>query len=183
MTTLLREAQGGRAEAIRRLMPLVYDELRELARIHRYRFRDPRAPGTQSLVHEAYLKLVDLSRVDWQSRGQFFAIASRAMRSILIDNARRFARGKREGERRAVPIEEAVLASEQRSDVLLALDEALDRLRETDERLAAIVECRFFGGLTVEETAEALSISPATVKRGWTLARSWLYRQMKGGAA
>ena len=130
-------------------------------------------------MHEAYLKLVDQTHVQWQSRGQFFAIASRAMRSVLVDNARHWQRLKREGGRERVELDEAMLVSEARSDEVIALDAALVRLDGADSRLATIVECRFFGGLTIEETAEALGLSPATVKRDWVAARTWLYRELQ----
>jgi RNA polymerase sigma factor (TIGR02999 family) len=172
-------AGGGKRDAMERLLALVYGELRELARRQRFRWRDPRALGTTSLLHEAYLKLVDQTQVDWQSRGQFFYLASLAMRNVLVDNARRHQRLKRGGGLRAVPVDEAALVSRERGAELLALDEALDRLAGQDAQLARIVECRFFGGLTVEETAAALSISPATVKRGWSAARLLLYRELK----
>jgi len=182
ITALLLEIGRDQA-AYERLVPLVYEEMRRLARSQKFRWRDSRAPGTTSLVHEAYLKLVDQTQVDWKSRGQFFYIASRTMRSILIDNARWHRRTKREGDRRRVELDDDVLVSEQRSDELLALDEALSRLKTSDERLSRIVECRVFGGLTVAETAEALSLSPATIKRGWELARVWLYRELRAEAA
>lgn len=175
VTALLNEAGGGDPEAVERLMPLIYDELRVLARHHRFRWRDERAPGTASVVHEAYLKLVDRSRIRWESRAQFFYLASRAMRSVLIDNARHFSREKRGGARRQVPLNEESLVSEERSDELLALDEALNRLAAANGQLGQIVECRFYGGLTIEESADALGLSPATVKRNWTTARAWLY--------
>lgn len=149
-----------------------------MARGYRYSWGDP-ALGTVSLVHEAYLKLVRQSRVDWQSRAQFFCLASRAMRSILVDNARHHRRLKRGGRLEPVPMEDVELVSAARSDELLALDQALERLRDEDRRCAEIVDCRVFGGLTVDETADALGISPATVKRSWTAARSWLYRQLR----
>lgn len=183
MTSLLLRYADGERTALDRLLPLVYEELQRLARHHRYRWGPPdrRAPGTTSLVHEAYARLVDLDRVQWECRGQFFAVASRAMRSVLIDNARWHAREKRGGDRREVPLEEAPLVSSQRGAELLDLDEALDRLEREDPRLARIVECRFFGGLTIPETAEAVEVSEATVKRGWNLARAWLYRELQGG--
>lgn len=178
VTALLLELGRGDSTALDRLLPIVYDELRRLAKGHRYSWRDP-ALGTVSLVHEAYLKLVNQSHVDWQSRGQFFCLASRAMRTILVDNARHHRRLKRGGNLRVVPIEEAELVSASRSDELLALDEALERLRRSDARSADVVDCRVFGGLTVEETAESLGISPATVKRSWTVARTWLYNELR----
>ncbi len=180
ITALLNQAAAGDAGALRRLVPFVYDELRVLARHHRFEWRSDRSPGTLSLVHEAYLKLVDQRQVRWESRAQFFCIASQAMRSILIDSARYHARQKRGGDRQQVPLDEQVLASQERSDELLALDEALGRLTRADARLGRIVECRFFGGLSIEETAEALGASPATVKRGWQVARAWLYRELEG---
>lgn len=178
VTALLLELGKGNRAAMDRLLPVVYEELRKLAHHHRYSWRET-APGTVSLVHEAYLKLVQQTQVDWQSRAQFFYIASRAMRSILIDNARRRQRQKRGGDRVAVPLDQAMLVSAERSQELLALDEALERLRESDTRLADVVDCRFFGGLTVQETAEALDVSPATVKRAWVVARTWLYRELR----
>jgi RNA polymerase sigma factor (TIGR02999 family) len=179
VTQLLQDMASGSTQAGDRLLDLVYGELRQLARRHRALWR--RAPlGTQSLVHEAFLKLVDQTHVQWQSRGQFFAIASHAMRSVLIDNARHWQRLKREGRRERVDLDEGMLVSEARSAELLALDAALARLQQSDGRLATIVECRFFGGLTVEETADALALSPATVKRGWVAARTWLYRELHG---
>lgn len=177
ITILLRELGAGRDGAMDRLLPLVYDELRKLAHHHRYAWGSAQAPGTKSLVHEAYLKLADQD-VDWQCRGQFFAIASRAMRSILVDNARRWSRQKREGQRRQVPLTDDVLVSESRADELLELDAALDRLKDADAHMAQVVECRVFGGLTVEETGDALGLSPATVKRRWSLARAWLYQEL-----
>ncbi len=180
ITGLLQEAAQGDRAAFERLIPLVYDDLHRLAHHHRWRFGDPRAPGTTSLVHEAFMKIGDLTQLHGRTRGQFFCVAAKAMRSILIDNARRHSRRKREG--RAVPVEDVVLVSEERSDELLALDEALERLDQKEARLARIVECRFFAGLTIDETAEALEISPATVKRGWDEARVRLYKDLHGGA-
>jgi RNA polymerase sigma factor (TIGR02999 family) len=181
ITAWLAAAAAGRPEATDELLPLVYEELAELAHRQRWRFRAELSPGTQSLVHEAYLKLAGRSE-PWGSRALFFAVASRAMRSILVDNARHFARAKREGGRERVPLDEGLLVSEQRGAELVALDAALDRLATSDPRLARIVECRFFAGLTIEECAEALGVSPATVKRGWTLARAWLARELGSGA-
>lgn len=179
VTVLLQGMASGQPEAGNRLLALVYDELRQMARRHRAQWR--RTPlGTHSLVHEAFIKLVDQTTVEWTSRGQFFAIASKAMRSILIDNARHYLRLKREGGRDRVELDEGLLVSAARSEELLALDFALERLHQADARLGALVECRFFGGLTIEETAEALGTSPATVKRDWAAARTWLYRELHG---
>ena len=179
ITALLHDLADGRMGSMDRLLPLVYDELQRLAHHHRYAWG--RGPGfeTKSLVHEAYLKLVGQD-VSWESRRQFFAVASRAMRSILIDNARRIGRQKREGRRERVPMSEDLLISNARGEELLDLDRALCRLEVADGQLARIVECRIFGGLTVEEIADALAISPATVKRHWNLARAWLYQELSG---
>lgn len=179
ITTLLARFGEGDPDAFDRLVPLVYGELRVLALHHRRLWGlDPEAPGATSLVHEAYVKLANLDRVDWESRAQFYAIASRVIRSVLIDNARWHRRRKRGGDRRRVPLETVRSFTEERSAELIALDGALERLEAEEERLARIVECRFFGGLTVNETAEALDVSESTVKRGWNLARTWLYREL-----
>jgi RNA polymerase sigma factor (TIGR02999 family) len=179
----LDEERGeGRAAMLEQLMPLVYSELKALARSNRYRWSGVELLGTTSLVHEAYLKLADQSPANFANRRQFFALASKAMRSILIDNARWHGRKKRGGGKAPAMLEESILVSAQRSEELLALDEALDQLEEREPRLARIVECRCFGGLTVDETAEALEVSPATVKRGWSLARTWLFRVLRTAA-
>jgi RNA polymerase sigma factor (TIGR02999 family) len=175
---LLAAAAAGDTGAIDRLMPLVYDELRQLARRHRRRFQDPRAPSTRSLVHETYLRLSDQTGVRWESRAQFFFLASRAMRSILIDNARHYLRQKRDGSRERVPLDDELLVSEARPEEMIALDDAISTLAAADPQLGQIVECRFYGGLTIEETAEALGVSPATVKRGWVAARARLFRAL-----
>jgi RNA polymerase sigma factor (TIGR02999 family) len=163
------------------LMPLVYGELKGLARSNRFRWDGRPAPGTTSLVHEAYTKLVRQESARLASRGQFFSVASRVMRSILIDNARFHGRQKRGGGVPEVSTEEAILVSAERSDELIALDEALQRLQSGQPELAQVVECRVFGGLTIDETAEALAVSPATIKRRWALATSWLYRELDTG--
>lgn len=178
ITALLGELGSGNQKAFETLMPLVYDELCELARIQRFRIGG-RDMATSSLVHEAYLKLVGQDELDLESRGQFFYLASLTMRSVLVDNARAASRQKRGGQRKRVEMGEELLVSEQRGEELLALDRALTRLEREDERLGRIVACRFFGGLTVDETATALSVSPATIKRGWNLARAWLLRELR----
>ena len=170
---------AGRSAVLEQLMPLIYGELKALARANRYRWSDERAPGTTSLVHEAYLKLHGQAHVEFVNRRHFYAIASKVMRSILIDNARWLGRQKRGGGKAPTALEEPMLVSAGRSEELLALDEALERLDRRQPRLARIVECRCFGGLSVDETAEALEVSPATVKRGWSLARSWLFRELQ----
>ena len=186
ITRLLERLDGepgdGRNGILQELMPLVYGELKILARANRYRWNGVESLGTTSLVHEAYLKLADQNRSEFSNRRQFYALASKAMRSILIDNARWHGRQKRGGGRRPAALEENMLVSAERSEELLALDEALNSLEEREPRLARIVECRCVGGLTVEETAEALDVSSATVKRGWSLARTLLYRALKSAA-
>jgi len=173
------ERGAGRQALIEQLMPLVYRELKELARANRYRWSGDPGPGTTSLVHEAYLRLAGQTHGGYVNRRHFYSIASKAMRSILIDNARWQRRQKRGGGSAPAVLDESVLVSAERSEELVALDEALGRLDEREPRLARIVECRCFGGLSVDETAEALAISPATVKRGWTLARAWLFRELQ----
>ena len=133
------------------------------------------------MVHEAYLRLVDQTRVQWTDRKHFFGIASLAMRRILVDYARRHGAAMRGGNRRPVTLDEAAMSVDDRADTLVALDEALDRLRELDERLVRVVECRFFGGLTEEETAEALGVTARTVRRDWVKAKGWLYQELGGG--
>lgn len=179
VTELLLRLEGDDRAALDRLVPIVYEELRSLAHRHRRRWEGGRSPGTTSVVHETYLKLVDQDRIDARSRAQFLALASRVMRSVLIDNARWHSRQKRGGDARRVPLDEEVLVSEERADEILALDEALQRLETMDDRLGRIVECRFFGGLTIEEAADAIGVSPASIKRGWNLARAWLYKELR----
>lgn len=164
-------------------MPLVYEQLRGVA--HRQLDAEPTGHtlSTTALVHETYLRLVDQTRADWQDRAQFFAVASRAMRRILIDYARRHRAlrrgGQPDGSRpRPISLDEANLPVAERADAFLALDEALDRLADVDPRLARVVECRFFAGLTEEETAAALDVSKRTVAREWVVARGWLYEEL-----
>jgi RNA polymerase sigma factor (TIGR02999 family) len=159
-------------------MPLVYSELRRLAKSRLGSERADHTLNTTALVHEAYIKLADQNRINWQSRAQFFALASQAMRRILVDYARRRNAAKRGGNA-VVSVREAdSVASEVRADELLALDESLKRLGEIDPRQSQIVECRFFGGLSIEETAKVVGVSTATVKREWAVARAWLYREL-----
>ncbi len=185
VTRLLHELRAGDRRALEDLLPLVYQELHELARRQRRRWDGDDTLNTTALVHEAYLRLADQSAPQWSSRAHFLAVAATAMRQILVDYAKRRRAAKREGGRRRVELHEveAVLraggdVSEAQSEAVLALDESLHRLERQDARQSRIVECRFFGGLTIEETAEALGISPATVKRGWAMAQAWLYRDL-----
>lgn len=163
---------------LEQLMPLVYEELRALARSNRYRWQGGAGVGTTSLVHEAYLKIVRGQPLGCASRGRFFALASKAMRSILIDNARWHQRKKRNSGEREISFDNVELVSADRSDDLLALDDALVRLETQQSDLADVVVLRIFGGLTVDESAETLAVSQATVKRRWTLAKAWLYREL-----
>ena len=184
VTRLLHEWQSGRREALDRLMPLVYDELHVIASRHMSRESRPGALQTTALVNEAYMKLVDQRDVDWHSRAHFFAIAATLMRRILVDNARHDQRAKRGGDAIAVSLDEAPgIAHATAVDAVdtIALDAALSRLQQIDAEQGRIVELRFFGGLTVEETAEVLKRSPATIKREWALAKGWLYREMTSG--
>jgi RNA polymerase sigma factor (TIGR02999 family) len=178
ITALLHAHAAGDPAALDQLLPRVYDELRRIARNRLRRERAAHTLAATDLVHEAFLKLVPVERVDWRSRAHFFAIASRAMRNVLVDHAVRRRAAKRGGGAEAVTIEEADGASEQPLDDLIALSSALNRLEQLDPRQAQVVECRFFGGLSLDETAEALKISAATVSRDWTFARAWLHHEL-----
>jgi RNA polymerase sigma factor (TIGR02999 family) len=169
------------------LVPLVYDELEELARAQRRRWQGSVSVHTGSLLNEAYIRLAAQESPEWSNRAHFMAVAAMAMRQILIGHARRRTAKKRGGGRTPVPFEEleAVISSpeprlEARDEVLILLDQSLTRLAKERPRAAQIVECRFFAGMTIPETAEALGISPATVKRGWAMAQAWLYEAMRG---
>ena len=178
LTGLLLEWREGDKAALDRLTPLVYDELRRIA--HRYvqRERDGHTLQTTALVNEAYLRLAGQQKVDWQNRAHFFAVTAQVMRHILIDHARRRHYVKHGGELLQIPIEDATLMSDQRAKELIALDEALAELAILDRRKSRVVELRYFGGLSLEETAEVLKISTSTVKREWTMARAWLYERI-----
>ncbi len=181
VTGLLVAWREGDATAVDRLFPLVYQELRRIAHRQLSRERPDLTLGTTALVHEAYLKLVDQTRAQWADRSQFFAISARAMRRILVDHARQHLAGKRGGHRERVNLDEETLSLDQRADLLVAVDEALDRLRSVDERASRVVECRFFGGFTEEETAVALGITDRTVRRDWARAKGWLYDALREG--
>lgn len=178
ITRLLHELSQGRSGALDRLMPLVYDELRRISHRQLRGERPGHTLSTTALVHEAYLKLVDIEAVDWRDRAHFFAMAGRSMRRILIDHARTRKRKKRGGDRVRVPLDRVIDVSMERADTLLALDQALDRLESRNERQSRVVHCRFFAGLSVKETAAALGISQATVKRDWAYSRAWLNRAL-----
>lgn len=181
VTALLVEVAKGSQAAQEKLVPLVYDQLRKLARGYMRRERADHTLQTTALVHETYLKLVRQQSPNWQCRDQFFGIAARLMRRILIDHARRHLREKRGGTQVVLPLNGALAFSPEHSEDLLNLDEALDRLSKIDPRQSRIVELRFFGGLNVEETSKLLGISPITVKRDWAVAKVWLYGELRPG--
>jgi RNA polymerase sigma factor (TIGR02999 family) len=178
ITRLLRDWHDGDQAALDQLMPLVYDELRRLARNYMRRQSPGQTLQTTALINEAYLRLVNLPDIDWQSRAHFYAVAAQAMRYLLIERARSKRYAKRGGGAQQVSLDEAAMVSAGRSEELLALDEALTRLAALDPRQNRIVELRYFGGLTVEETAEVLGVSPVTVMREWAKAKGWLYREL-----
>src|SRR5215813_7421321 len=179
-TQLLRAWAGGDRSALEQLTPRVYDELRRIAG---HFMRDER-PGktieTTALVHEAYLKLIDVTNVDWQHRAHFFAISAQIMRHILLDRARRRVAAKRGGEVPRVNLDELPNLGSGRARELIALDDALQALEKVDPRKARVIEPRFFGGLSVEETAAVIKVSPDTVMRDWRLARAWLLAELRG---
>lgn len=179
VTVLLAELTKGNERAASRLVPLVYNELRRLAGGYMRRERSDHTLQPTALVHEAYLRLVEQRNVNWQSRTHFFAIAAQLMRRFLIDHARGHLREKRGAGERPVPLDENLVFVPEQSMELIKLDQALQRLAGIDPRQAKIVELRFFGGLTVEETADALEISPKTVKRDWSVAKAWLHGELK----
>jgi RNA polymerase sigma factor (TIGR02999 family) len=178
ITRLIQEHRNGNSDALDRLFPLVYQELHRMAHRALLRERASHTLSTTALVHEAYLRMVDQESAGWNDRAHFLAIAATAMRRILVDYARRQKRLKRGGARRSVTLDDAMLVANQRADTLLALDEALSGLGTLNERLSRVVECRFFAGLTVEETAAALQVTTRTVERDWQKARAWLYIQL-----
>jgi len=178
VTQLLQDWSQGNQQALEELLPLIYNELRHLAHNFLYRERPGHTLQTTALVHEAYLKLIDQKDARWQNRSHFFAIAAQAMRRILIDSARRHAALKRGGPQEKLSLDEAPDISLEPNTKLLALDEALKALAEIDPEQSRIVELRYFGGLTIEETAEVTKTSPATVKREWAMARAWLHQAL-----
>ena len=179
VTALLSQCANGSQEAADKLIPVVYDELKRLARDYMRRENPSHTLQTTALVHEAYLKLVQQKDVNWQGRAHFIGVAAQLMRRILIDHAKGRLREKRGGEQVVVPLNEALTFSPERSEEILKLDEVLERLSKLDARQSRIVELRFFGGLTIEETAEFLGISPKTVKRDWTVAKTWLRSELR----
>ena len=178
VSELLANWNNGDAEAREALMPLVYNELRKLAASHLRRERSDHTLQPTALVHEVYLRLADQKNVQWQDKTHFFGVAAQLMRRILVDHARSHIADKRGSGVAKVSLNEAIAMSRERPAELLALDESLTQLASTDPQQSRIVELRVFGGLTIEQTAEILGISPATVKRDWTLAKAWLLREI-----
>ena len=180
ITELLVGYGRGDKEALDQLMPIVYDELRRQAARYLRRERAGHTLQTTALIHEAYVRLVDQRNVQWQNRAHFFGIAAQLMRRILVDHARTKKRAKRGGSGVRVSMSEVNAAVKGQDLDVVALDEALDRLEKIDAQQSRVVELRFFSGLTVEETAEVMGISPATVKRDWSMAKAWLHRELSG---
>jgi RNA polymerase sigma-70 factor (ECF subfamily) len=179
VTSLLKKLADGNQEAARELIPMVYQELHRLAASHLRRERRDHTLQATALVHEAYIKLVAQRNADWQNRAHFFAVASNLMRRILVDYARQQLRAKRGGRQAKLSLDEVVLLSPERPDQMLALDECLTRLEKLDARQSRIVELRYFGGLTVDEAAQVLGVSPTTVRREWISAKAYLYGELK----
>src|ERR1044072_8743087 len=179
VTLLLRKWSVGDESALEELTPLVYDELHRLAHQHLRRESAGHVLQTSALINEAYLRLVDQPQIRWQGRAHFFGIAARLMRHILVDDARKRNAAKRGGSFIQVPLDEASTVVQEQAANVAALDDALQRLETIDQRQGKIVELRFFGGLSIEETAEILKVSPGTVMRDWTFARAWLRNEMR----
>ena len=180
ITQLLASWSQGDKVALDQLVPLVYPELRRLAKRHMGRENPDHTLQTSALINEAYLKLVDQQDVEWQNRAHFFAVAAQVMRHILVDHARSRNYAKRGGGAPKLPLDEAAVLTEQRAGQLIALDDALKDLAALDERKSQLIELRFFGGLSMEETAEVMNISPSTVQREWRAAKAWLHHTMTG---
>lgn len=168
------------ADALDGLFPLVYDELRRMAHQRLRSERSGHTLSTTGLVHEAYLKLAGQTRAEWRDQGHFLAVAAQAMRRVLVDHARRHAAARRGGGAVQVNLDDVSVAVDEQADALVALDVALTRLAALDERMCRVVECRFFAGLTDDETARVLGVAPRTVWRDWVKARGWLYRELYG---
>ncbi len=180
ITHLLLKWSKGDSAALEQLIPMVYPELRRMARRFMGRENSQHTLQTSALINEAYLRLVDQQAVEWQDRAHFFAVSAQVMRHILIDHARRYRSGKRGAGVTHVALDDGAVIIQERAAEFVALDGALNRLAEVDPRKSRIVELRFFGGLTVEETAEVMKLSPITIKREWRAARAWLFREISG---
>ena len=181
VTEFLIRARSGDASALANVFPLIYEELRGLAERQLNREPDGHTLSPTALVHEAYMRLIDYTRMEWTGRAHFMAVASTAMRRILIDHARGQRSLKRFGKLRRISIDAIQLGTDDQVELLIAVDAALERLAEHDARQARVVECRFFGGMTEEETAEALGVGLRTVKRDWARAKGWLYHELTDG--
>ena len=180
VTVLLQAWTGGDEGSLAKLTPLIYAEMRRLARHYMARERSSPTLETGAILNEAFLRLVHWKAARWQNRSHFYGLAAQMMRRVLVDHARSRGYCKRGGGMRPVALDEAVVMAPERSSDLVALDEALVRLASVDERKSKVVELRFFGGLSVEETAEVLSVFPFTIARDWTLAKAWLHRELRG---
>ncbi len=179
ITQMLMELTDGNHDVVDRILPHIYDELRRLAGSYLRRERPDHTLQPTALVHEAYMKLIDQKRVKWQNRAHFFGIAAQVMRRILMDHARKHLAGKRGGNADVLPLEEEILVvSQDKSAELLALDDALEQLEKLDPQKAKVVELRYFGGLSIEETAEVLGVSVPTVNRHWRMAKAYLYSEL-----
>jgi RNA polymerase sigma factor (TIGR02999 family) len=181
VTEFLIRARSGDASALANVFPLIYEELRGLAERQLKREPDGHTLSPTALVHEAYMRLIDYTRMEWTGRAHFMAVASTAMRRILIDHARGQRSLKRFGKLRRISIDAIQLGTDDQVELLIAVDAALEHLAEHHARQARVVECRFFGGMTEEETAEALGVGLRTVKRDWARAKGWLYRELTDG--
>lgn len=178
ITKLLQDHAAGNREVLDELMPLVYDEMQQMARYRLFGEGNNHLLNTTALVHEAYLKLVDFDRIEWQNRDHFFGIASQVMRNILVDFAVKQKAQKRGGDLQKVTLGDVDVSREMNLIDILSIHQALERLEKLDERQVRVVECRYFGGLTIEETSKALDISIPTVNRDWKMARAWLNREL-----
>lgn len=178
LTSLLLDWSRGNPDALNQLAPLIYEELHRMASRQLRRERNEHTLQSTALVHEVYLKLIDQDRVQWQDRNHFFAVASQMIRHILVDHARARFAAKRGSGQVQLEFDESIALPGKSDKDLLALDDAMQALAQLDQRQSRIVELRFFGGLSIEESAEVLNVSPATVKRDWNVARAWLYRQL-----
>ncbi len=179
ITQMLIELTGGNRDVVNQILPHIYDELRRLAGSYLRRERADHTLQPTALVHEAYMKLIDQKQVHWQNRAHFFGIAAQVMRRILMDHARKHTAEKRGGDADKLPLEEEILVvSHERSGDLIALDDALQALAQFDEQKAKIVELRYFGGLSIEETAEVMGVSVPTINRQWRMAKAWLHSEL-----
>jgi RNA polymerase sigma factor (TIGR02999 family) len=179
ITQMLIELTGGNQDVVNQILPHIYDELRRLAGSYLRRERADHTLQPTALVHEAYMKLIDQKQVHWQNRAHFFGIAAQVMRRILMDHARKHTAEKRGGDADKLPLEEEILVvSHEKSADLIALDDALQTLAEFDEQKAKIVELRYFGGLSIEETAEVMGVSVPTINRQWRMAKAWLHAEL-----